>query len=89
MKICSKEHGLFLPLLGLYFEEANKPYEVTDKEAEKVLRNSTFYEYKGEESSTEIIRKPIDVDIKHIKKISESMYDIKIDKKNKNKEVFK
>ena len=47
MKICSKEGGLILSQLGIQFPAANVPIEVDEKTAEVILRNPTFYEYKG------------------------------------------
>ena len=50
MKICSKQPDLTIksayPKFKYRFPEADKPVEVEDEHAEKILKNPTFYEAK-------------------------------------------
>ncbi len=56
MKICSKQSGLVIksnfPKFKYKFPKADEPIEVDEKHTDKILLNSTFYEYKKSETSS-------------------------------------
>jgi len=47
MKVACKQAGLSFPQIGIIFEKANIPYDVTEEQAKALLTNSSIYEYGG------------------------------------------
>ena len=80
MKICSKEGGLFVTQVGIQFPAADVPIEVDDETAKVILRNPTFYEYKGKKKVEETKKHIEPIGKVSILKQGESFAEVKYDR---------
>jgi len=76
MKVACKQAGLIFPQVGIVFEKADAPYEVTEEQARILLTNGSVYEYGGKSVAKTIVPMPKNKDKVIIEKKGNSFADI-------------
>lgn len=79
MKVACKQAGLIFPQVGIVFEQADAPYEVTEEQAKILLTNGSIYEYGGKSVAKASIPVPKSKDKVIIEKKGNSFADIQFE----------